>query len=566
MAETEAIIREEIDTAMENDTEPIRQSFNIILQALAPLVELMTKCLTRQEEYQEDGDMCVSNYASNCIAAMATVAQETIVDQIMPFVSSNINNPDWHFKEAATLAFSAILDGPRRGERMNELINSALPFIMSHVNDANTLVKDTSVFALGRIAEFHPDPLVENHLENVLKTLTIAFQDEARICSKACWTILHIAEAFSTDDDRASYPLSQYFKILAEMLLQATLRQDASESNLRINAYEALSALVHSAARDTYEILSHIVVELLNRLEQTLNHSQTEEICLIQGLMCGALQVSARKLEFRIVPTADRIMTFLLRIFESKSANVHEEAFLAVGAVAAALSNEFDRYMPHFLPFLLTGLQTFQYEQICLICVNVIGDLCIALRDKLASYTDAIMEVLLKNLQNSELQRDVKPNIIASFGDIALAIGVRFEKYMNYVGTVLRQACEAHVDATNDEMIDYLNLLRENIFEAYVGILLGFKKENPQLFIPYVESVLTFVKIVYEDQNTDQPVFNAAVSIVSDLANVYGVAIKGPMQQEFIRNLVEDAVNSAESETRKIGNKAKKNLKKITLL
>ena len=198
----------------------------------------MTKCLTRQEEYQEDGDMCVSNYASNCIAAMATVAQETIVDQIMPFVSQNINNTDWHFREAATLAFSAIFYGPRRGDRMNELINSAIPFIIAHVSDQNLLVKDTSVFALGRIAEFHPDPLIEGHLESVLKTLAIAFQDEARVCSKACWTVLHIAEAFSSEsDDRASYPLSSYFKGLAEMLLQVTLRQDASENNLRINAY-----------------------------------------------------------------------------------------------------------------------------------------------------------------------------------------------------------------------------------------------------------------------------------------------------------------------------------------
>ena len=31
-------------------------------------------------------------------------------------------------------------------------------------------------------------------------------------------------------------------------------------------------------------------------------------------------------------------MNFLLRIFDSKSVNVHEEAFLAVGAIAAALS------------------------------------------------------------------------------------------------------------------------------------------------------------------------------------------------------------------------------------
>nr|CAG4707829.1 unnamed protein product [Naegleria fowleri] len=567
LAETEAIILEEMEIAQENNITPDRECYNIISQALSPLVNLMTQCLVRQSEYQEDGDMCVSNYASNCIAAMALVTGESIVNEIMPFVSNNINNQDWHFKEAATLAFSAILDGPRQGDRMNDLINRAMPFLLAHVSDPVLLVKDTSVFALGRIAEFHPDPLIDHHLENVLKALSVAVNDEARICSKACWTILHIAEALSPEggDEKQTYPLSPYFKTLAEMLLASTLREDSSEYNLRINAYEALSALVHSAARDTFEILDMIVAELLNRLEHTLTLPQTEEVCLIQGLMCGSLQVAARKLEFRIVKHADRIMTFLLKIFDSKSVNVHEEAFLAVGAVASALSQDFDRYMPHFLPFLLRGLQTYQYEQICVVSVNIIGDLCIALREKLFNYTDAIMEQLLKNLQTNELHRNVKPNIIASFGDIALAIGARFEKYLAFVGNVLIQACEAQVDTSSEEMVSYLNLLRENVLEAYIGILLGFKKENPQAFIPYVDPLLSFVKVVFEDPNTDQEVFKNAVSIVGDLANVYEMKIKHSLQHEFIKNMIEDACNSQDQETKQRGNKAKKSLKKISL-
>jgi len=567
LAETEAIILEEISLAREHEEEPERECFNIISHALSPLVGLMTEQLVKQEEYQEDGDMCVSNYASNCIAAMALVTGEAIVKEIMPFVSNNINNNDWHFREAATLAFSAILDGPSQGDQMNDLINNAIPYILNHVADQNTLVKDTSVFALGRIAEFHPEPLINNHLENVLKALHMATQDEARVCSKACWTIMNIAEAFPSEpgEDKQTYPLSIYFNALAEMLLRSTLRQDASENNLRINAYEALSALVSSAARDTYDTLENIVVELLNRLEQTLNVHQNEEVALIQGLMCGSLQVASRKLEFRIAKHADRMMAFFLKIFDSKSVNVHEEALLAVGALASALAGDFDRYMPHFLPHFLRSLQTFQYDQICTIAVNIIGDLCIALREKLFAYSDQIMEVLLNNLQRSELHRDVKPNIIASFGDIALAIGAKFEKYLAYVANILQQACEAQVDTSNEEMIQYLNLLRENIFEAYIGILLGFKKENPQAFIPCVDSILSFVKIVAEDQNTDQEVFKNAVSIVGDLANVYGMKIKQSLQHEFIKNLIEDACNSQDSETRQKGAKAKKNLKKISL-
>ena len=198
-------------------------------------------------------------------------------------------------------------------------------------------------------------------------------------------------------------------------------------------------------------------------------------------------------------------------------------------------------------------------------CLAILNSSSLALREKLFNYTDALMEVLLKSLQAVELHRNVKPTIIASFGDIALAIGARFEKYLPFVGTVLMQACEAQVDTHTEEMISYLNLLRENVLEAYIGILLGFKKENPQAFIPYVDSLLSFVKIVYEDPNTDQEVFRNAVSIVGDLANVYEMKIRQSLQYEFIRKLIEDACNSVDSETKQRGNKAKKYLKKISL-
>lgn len=51
----------------------------------------------------------------------------------------------------------------------------------------------------------------------------------------------------------------------------------------------------------------------------------------------------------------------------------------------------------------------------------------------LAPYCDPIMTALLTNLQSNEVHRNIKPQILSAFGDIALAIEDKFEKYMMHV-------------------------------------------------------------------------------------------------------------------------------------
>ena len=61
-------------------------------------------------------------------------------------------------------------------------------------------------------------------------------------------------------------------------------------------------------------------------------------------------------------------------------------------------------------------------------------------------YCDEIMTVLLENLSNNEVHRLVKPQILSVFGDVALAVGNKFSKYLEVVLQTLREASNAQVD------------------------------------------------------------------------------------------------------------------------
>ena len=57
------------------------------------------------------------------------------------------------------------------------------------------------------------------------------------------------------------------------------------------------------------------------------------------------------------------------------------------------------------------------------------------------------------------------------FSDIALALGGDFSRYANIILVMLQQAAEVNIETDDEDLIDYINGLREAILEAYTGIL-----------------------------------------------------------------------------------------------
>jgi len=160
-------------------------------------------------------------------------------------------------------------------------------------------------------------------------------------------------------------------------------------------------------------------------------------------------------------------------------------------ALPAAVESEFEKYMPHFRPFLCLGLNNYEEHQVCAVAVGVVGDICRALEVKVLPYCEEILQLLLRNLQNPALNRNVKPPILSCFGDIALAVGGNFEAYLQATMSMLEQAGMTAMDVSNPDLVDYLGQLREGIFEAYTGVLQGLRADNKgPKFTPYLQGAM----------------------------------------------------------------------------
>merc|ERR1719263_111503 len=253
-------------------------------------------------------------------------------------------------------------------------------------------------------------------------------------------------------------------------------------------------------------------------------------------------------------------MQAFLQVFGAKNSTVHEEA-LAVGAIANATEAEFDKYMPHFRPFLSLGLSNYEEHQVCQVAVGVVGDICRALEGRLLPYCDEILGLLLKNLQSPKLNRNVKPPILSCFGDIALAIGGHFEKYMQVTMSMLQQASQTTVDMDDDDLVDYLHQLQEGIFEAYTGVLQGLRADNKaEVFVPYIEGCCALLllgsKVTEQHGSTTDDLLRASVGVVGDLASTIGPRFKQMVRQspykEAVKLLMKEASKSQTDGTKQV--------------
>jgi importin subunit beta-1 len=492
--------------------------FYFIKQALPFLVPMLLETLLKQEEDQDqdEGAWNIAMAGGTCLGLVARTVGDDIVPLVMPFIQENITKPDWRQREAATYAFGSILEGPSP-EKLVPLVNMALSFMLNALtNDPNNHVKDTTAWTLGRMFEFlHGSaldtPIInQGNCQQIITVLLQSMKDVPNVAEKACGALYFLAQGF---EDAGSSPLTPFFQEIVQSLLTATHREDAGESRLRTAAYEALNEVVRCSNDDTSLMVAQLVTVIMTELHQTLekqNVSSDDRQNELQGLLCGCLQVIIQKLgsseptKQHLMQYADQIMGLFLRVFASRSATAHEEAMLAIGALAYATGPEFVKYMQEFYRYLEMGLQNFEDYQVCAITVGVVGDVCRALEEKILPFCDGIMTQLLRDLSSNQLHRSVKPPIFSCFGDIALAIGENFEKYLIYAMPMLQSAAElsAHTNGADDDMTEYTNTLRNGILEAYSGIFQGFKgSPKTQLLMPYAPHVLQFIDSLYMEKD-----------------------------------------------------------------
>ena len=171
-----------------------------------------------------------------CAAAVlglaAPLVQDPIVGMVQPFVQQNISKrdgsgEDWRYREAATLAFGAILDGPSLAT-LRPLTTDGLRFLLEALKtEHHTMVLDTTLWAIGRILEHaHVPEIITPQLAELVGVLHVALKQSEHLAQKAIFALVALTEGFATDDHaRATSPILPSLPQMIGALLETTQRE-----------------------------------------------------------------------------------------------------------------------------------------------------------------------------------------------------------------------------------------------------------------------------------------------------------------------------------------------------
>jgi importin subunit beta-1 len=552
------------------------------LQYLAPV--LMEK-LTKQEEHDDDDDWNPSKSASVCLMLLATCCEDDIVPHVLPFITENIKSQNWRYRDAALMVFSSILGG-LEAQTLKPLVEQAMPTLIQLMYDTNVIVRDTTAWTIGRICEVIPQAVIDpQFLEPLLQALLQQLKAEARVASNVCWAFTGLSQAaydaaLMDEDDPETYCLSKYFEYIVQRLLETTDRPDGGQSNLRAAAYEALMEMIKNSPSDCYKTVQSTTMVILERLNQILNMdnmiapNDRQRIQDIQSSLCATLQSVLRKVKPEDAPAvSDAIMSALLMMFNSnsgKAGGVQEDALMAVSNLCDLMNENFIKYMEAFKPFLYMALKNFQDYQVCSVAIGLVGDIARALKIAILPYCDEIMNMLMENLSNPDIHRDVKPQVLSVFGDIALSVGCEFKKYLSPVLQVLSQVMEIQCDTKDFEMRDYLSSLRESVLEAFTGIVQGLKgtdsKPNQDILLlqNHVPMIIKYIVKAACDTDLAETTMTSCAGLIGDLCLAFGTPLLPYiLEDNIIMPMLMEGKKSTTTRTKSTCNWALREIKQL---
>lgn len=577
----------EATEASEQGRPPTRTSRFYAKGALQYLVPILMQTLTKQEEHDDEDDWNPCKAAGVCLMLMATCCEDDIVPHVLPFVKDNIKHPDWRYRDASVMAFGCILEGPDPSN-LKPVVEQAMPMFIELMSDESVVVRDTVAWTIGRVCELNPEAVVnENYLKLLLEGLVKGLSAEPRVASNVCWAFNSLAEAAfeaaetpEEGQEPETYCLSSYFEVIVSKLLETTERPDGSQANLRNAAYEALMELVKNSPKDCYVWVQKTTMIILERLNHVLaleahiqSTSDRAQYNDLQSLLCATLQSVLRKMTPEDAPKiSDAIMAALIQMFNStscKSGGVQEDALMAVANLVEVLGEQFMKYMDAFSPFLALGLKNHSEYQVCQAAVGLTGDICRALSLKVLPFCDDIMMMLMENLSDTNVHRSVKPQILSVFGDIALAIGPQFKKYLDVVLQTLLQASQTQAEKNDFDLIDYVNDLREGCLEAYTGIIQGLKGDGAtpnsdvQLVQPHVLYIVQFITHIAQDPDHSDGNIAASAGLIGDLCLAFGASMLPLLDNEIINEFLTKGRRSKTTKTKTLATWAAKEIRKL---
>jgi len=536
--ETDKAINEEEAKADGTVVEDIDKSRRYIEGALMPLLKALFVPLTKQDEDDEDDtEWNVPHAAATCISIAAGCVREKIIPPILQIFQMSMN-PDWHFRDAATIAFGSILEGPPT-ETLQPYLSDPklLTLFIQHMKDPSVVVRSSTAWTLGRMCELHVGVVITDkaRFEAIYKAFQEGLTDVARVATNCMWGLMTLAEAL---DDYVKgttqvNPLSAHFSELVTLLFQCGEKPGCSTKQ-RKGAYQALVSIVHCSSAENINEVGKVTVMCLQRLEAmtaATSFPDKKDADELEALVSGLMTECVSKLDNKVSEIADRVCTAYLTLYtKAAGASAQEEAVLGLGTFSMAMGLGVERYAEQICRVLQECISKPNEVDVCKCSIGTLGDVARSLEGKFSRFVSVFVPALFQLLSAPDVDRSIFAPIMSTLGDIAQNAPADFKTYIPQIIGVVQQAMACKVNLDDEDDKDFLFELQEECFVCIAGIQVGLATINESVFIlSYSGGITQCINLAYQNLDRPESLSNAIVGAICDLVMAAGPKIKEVM-------------------------------------
>jgi importin subunit beta-1 len=483
-------------------------------KSLLPLTNLLLTIMGNQEdEDEEDGGMegGLTSSAAALLGDVVLTVGSPAADPIMAYVQSNLTNPEWNKRNAATYAIGKLVAGlvPEDTQKMTALLSGMLPGLLQRIangpmRDTSVAVRDTSAWAVGAILESQWEAVrlmgVSSFLPPLVAALRDGVSDVPRVACQSAYALFALSKGAmyevemsdANGNENPENPLSPYLEDLVNFLVARGYGNDWEESNVRSSCFEAIGGIVESSklAPADQPVLAKILSNTLSTLRTLIGTPMPAAQAAAESWVdfvqryTTLLETLVRTLGDPVGPFAKDIMELSMALFAVPKAAL-DDVFRLITAVSAALDSEFTSFLPLVREKLLHSLADRESTAVVQAATTCAGQLANATGESFSFFARDVVVLLLEGLKSAEMDREVKIEMLSAIGDVFLAIGGHMcvldlvPVVLSSVGSAASTEMPRDEDGEMDsEDADYLMRLRCACVEAWAGVLLGFNEDK----------------------------------------------------------------------------------------
>jgi len=526
LAEVEENLADKAAEAARNHVavDETKKNHQFIVRNLNALIQIVLKLMETQEDDQESDAWNLSICAGVCFGLMSNCAKDQILKNprlqqfFLEYFSGKVSS--WRRQEACFIAFGALQEGVS-SKGLEGMIKKVMPILMQALrNEAiKPLVRDSAAWALSRICQFNFRAIPRQLLAAALQVATdfLCVKAPPRVAVHGCTFCFYFASGCqAVYGDSKANPLGAQvlFTRIIRVLLETTKRPDWQQSGLRMAAFESMNIVIEKAPTSVAFLLpSKLWPLFVNTLKETRT-SGGDKVAreTLQTLLCASLNQTMRAIE-KVLQTkspatvnavvteglADRTMACLLDVLTTPESVAHEEAFMAIVAIADIIGHRFTRYMNKLIDPLTRSLANLAAANLSMQAAQTVSALCPALgaeamntlipfRGKSKSYAQIFVEQLIRNLDalssTSAIATPLRNSTIAALGDLTSVMEAKFVPYLPHAFKVVLEAGKITLellDTDDEDEEDAMADLEEEMLTFYSAVMQNVRNEKGEL-------------------------------------------------------------------------------------